>query len=237
MGYGESRVHVTSGMIIRPDFYCESRTSIGAAELEKLNLDPDRPTGIVMFGGHGSRVMQPNREAARRHAAHFDLRTQRGARAAAACDDRGGAALGGRLHLQDPRLHAAERFLHRQARPGSISEAVQQGLPVVVVLNTWTMPQERYNAEWVKENNAGIVLDSFRFVRGGVAEITSRLDEFRASIARIEIAPSSKYPRFSSASCTPSRRTILERPRRESSRSRSAQLTEPRTAASNASRH
>jgi 1,2-diacylglycerol 3-beta-galactosyltransferase len=69
--------------------------------------------------------------------------------------------------------------------PGSISEAVRQGLPVVVVLNTWTMPQERYNAEWVKENNAGIVLDSFRFVQSGVAEITSRLDEFRASIGHI----------------------------------------------------
>ena len=30
--------------------------------------------------------------------------------------------------------------------PGSISEAIQQGLPVIVVNNTWTMPQERYNA-------------------------------------------------------------------------------------------
>ena len=34
--------------------------------------------------------------------------------------------------------------------PGSISEAIQQGLPVIVVRNTWTMPQERYNTEWVK---------------------------------------------------------------------------------------
>jgi hypothetical protein len=59
-------------------------------------------------------------------------------------------------------------------------------LPVVVVLNTWTMPQERYNAEWVKENNAGIVLDSFRFVQSGVAEITGRLDEFRAKLAHIQ---------------------------------------------------
>ena len=46
--------------------------------------------------------------------------------------------------------------------PGSISEAIQQGLPVIVVRNTWTMPQERYNTDWVKENDAGIVLDSFK---------------------------------------------------------------------------
>jgi UDP-N-acetylglucosamine:LPS N-acetylglucosamine transferase len=38
--------------------------------------------------------------------------------------------------------------------PGSISEAVQQGLPVIVTGNAWTMPQERYNIEWVRENRA-----------------------------------------------------------------------------------
>jgi UDP-N-acetylglucosamine:LPS N-acetylglucosamine transferase len=70
--------------------------------------------------------------------------------------------------------------------PGSISEAIQQSLPVVVVRNAWTMPQERYNTEWVKDHNAGIVLDSFRSIRDGVAEIIGRLDEFRTSIARIQ---------------------------------------------------
>src|SRR5579862_9260584 len=50
-------VHLTSGMIIRPDFYTQAHID-RRAELEKLNFDPDRPTGLVMFGGHGSRVMQ-----------------------------------------------------------------------------------------------------------------------------------------------------------------------------------
>ena len=44
-------------MIIRPDFYDERRIDRRAA-LRGLGLDPDRPTGIVMFGGHGSRVMR-----------------------------------------------------------------------------------------------------------------------------------------------------------------------------------
>ena len=51
--------------------------------------------------------------------------------------------------------------------PGSISEAVQQRLPVIVVRNAWTMPQERYNTEWVEENDAGVVLDSFKDIRAG----------------------------------------------------------------------
>jgi hypothetical protein len=70
--------------------------------------------------------------------------------------------------------------------PGSISEAIQQHLPVIVVRNAWTMLQERYNADWVEEHNAGIVLDSFKAIGSGVASITSRLGEYRASVARIQ---------------------------------------------------
>jgi len=57
---------------------------------------------------------------------------------------------------------------------------------VVVVRNTWTMPQERYNTDWVLENGAGIVLESFRFVDDGVRSILARLAEFKANLARIE---------------------------------------------------
>src|SRR5271168_712807 len=55
-GYDDSRIHATSGMIIRPDFYRDPPPD-RAAERRKLQLDPDRPTGIVLFGGHGSKVM------------------------------------------------------------------------------------------------------------------------------------------------------------------------------------
>jgi hypothetical protein len=58
MGYTEGQIHSTSGMIIRPDFYRESPLD-RRAELKKLKLDPGSAcTGIVMFGGHGSRVMR-----------------------------------------------------------------------------------------------------------------------------------------------------------------------------------
>jgi UDP-N-acetylglucosamine:LPS N-acetylglucosamine transferase len=69
--------------------------------------------------------------------------------------------------------------------PGSISEAVQQGLPVIVVRNAWTMPQERYNTEWVEENGAGVVLDSFKSIRSGVAQVTEHIDRYRAGVGRI----------------------------------------------------
>jgi UDP-N-acetylglucosamine:LPS N-acetylglucosamine transferase len=185
MGYGERQVHLTSGMIIRPDFYCEPRLD-RRTELEKLNLDPDRPTGLVMFGGHGSRVMRgiANRLDGTQLiliCGHNEALAQR-LRAMTATAPR--LVVGYTSKIRDY-MQLSDFFIGKPG-PGSISEAVQQGLPVVVVLNTWTMPQERYNAEWVKENNAGIVLDSFRFVQSGVAEITGRLDEFRAKLAHIQ---------------------------------------------------
>lgn len=35
------------------------------------------------------------------------------------------------------------------------------GLPVIVESNLWTLPQERYNAEWVEEQGVGFALKSF----------------------------------------------------------------------------
>jgi hypothetical protein len=46
------------------------------------------------------------------------------------------------------------------------------------------MPQERYNTQWVRENNAGLVLPGFRHLDRAVIEMAARLEEFRASIAQ-----------------------------------------------------
>ena len=45
--------------------------------------------------------------------------------------------------------------------PGSISEALQFHLPVIVEANSKTLPQERYNAQWVTEKHFGVAVDSF----------------------------------------------------------------------------
>jgi hypothetical protein len=56
-GYEEKHIHATSGMIIRPDFYREFHVDRRA---ERCACSSIRiaPTGIVMFGGHGSRAMR-----------------------------------------------------------------------------------------------------------------------------------------------------------------------------------
>jgi UDP-N-acetylglucosamine:LPS N-acetylglucosamine transferase len=65
--------------------------------------------------------------------------------------------------------------------PGSISEALQFHLPVIVECNSKTLPQERYNAEWVTENGYGIVVPSFQQIAPAVQRLLqgSTYDEFR----------------------------------------------------------
>jgi hypothetical protein len=184
-GYDQANIHETSGMIIRPDFYRELHLD-RRAERIKLSLDPDRPTGIVMFGGHGSKAM---RGIAKRledtqlilicgHncALADELRTMR--------SNAPRAVIG--FTAQIRYFMGLSDFFIGKPGPGSLSEAIQQRLPVIVARNAWTMPQERYNTEWLQEHRAGIVLDSFRAIREGVAALTGGIDEYRAAVTRIK---------------------------------------------------
>jgi len=67
-------------------------------------------------------------------------------------------------------MHLSDYFIGKPG-PGSISEALAMKLPVVVERNAWTMVQERFNAEWVREKQVGIVLDSFKHVAEGLREL------------------------------------------------------------------
>jgi UDP-N-acetylglucosamine:LPS N-acetylglucosamine transferase len=58
--------------------------------------------------------------------------------------------------------------------PGSISEALVMGLPLIVERNSWTMVQERFNTDWIAENEFGIVLPSFREIGSAVAKMLDR---------------------------------------------------------------
>src|SRR5947209_15249842 len=62
--------------------------------------------------------------------------------------------------------------------PGSISEAVAMKLPVIVERNAWTLPQERYNADWVRERNAGMVVRSFDRIEESVKKLLASLDSY-----------------------------------------------------------
>jgi hypothetical protein len=191
MGHPIERVLRTSGMIVRPAFY-EPRQGSRAAARRRLGLDPLLPTGLVMFGGYGSRRMVTI--AAR--VASAGLRTQ----LIFIC--------GRNQHLRDQLtamklpyphriegftaevpgfMHAAD-FLIGKPGPGSISEALVMGLPSIVEHNALTMVQECYNTEWIQENGLGLVVRSFRQVADAISRMhdPQQLERFRNNLRRFE---------------------------------------------------
>jgi UDP-N-acetylglucosamine:LPS N-acetylglucosamine transferase len=181
MGYPRERIHLTSGMIIRPEFYrppCVDRQ----AERQRLGLSPTRPTGVVMFGGHGSRVMLD----ISRQLHDMQLILMCGHNVKLARSLRHAPASAPRLVLEFTSdvvhyLQLADFFIGKPG-PASLSEAVHLGLPVVTVRNAWTMPQERYNTQWVRENGFGVVHDSFRSIRAAVVGLVERLPEYQRNL-------------------------------------------------------
>jgi UDP-N-acetylglucosamine:LPS N-acetylglucosamine transferase len=89
---------------------------------------------------------------------------------------------------QIPYFMALSDFFIGKPGPGSISEALSKRLPVIIDCNAWTLPQERYNAQWVREQEVGSVVHSHRQVAGAVAELLKpgELEQFRARAAAMD---------------------------------------------------
>ena len=171
LGHRRDRVLRASGMILRPKFY--EPVMVDRAEgLKKLGLDPAKPVGLVLFGGQGSRVMLEIAERLRD--TQLILICGRNEKLAAALRARGA----GRPHYVEgftqeipTYMHLSDFFIGKPG-PGSISEAVAMKLPVIVERNAWTLPQERYNADWVTEKGVGLVVNNFR----GIDRKSTRLN-------------------------------------------------------------
>jgi UDP-N-acetylglucosamine:LPS N-acetylglucosamine transferase len=69
--------------------------------------------------------------------------------------------------------------------PGSISEALQFGLPVIVEHNARTMPQERYNGTWLVEKRLGMMVCDFKEIGAAVQQLLTEATfaEFRRNVS------------------------------------------------------
>jgi UDP-N-acetylglucosamine:LPS N-acetylglucosamine transferase len=188
MGHDDAHIFLTSGMILRPDFY--STDDSNPVKLrDEMGLRADLPTAIVLFGGHGSKVMYDITEKLDEAGLSLQLILICGRNEALAAKLR---AKQWKLpvHIigftkEVHKLMRAADFLIGKPGPGSIAEAMVRKLPVLIECNAWTLPQERYNAEWVKEKQVGIVLKSFRDVAAGVKQMLepATLAQFRRNLA------------------------------------------------------
>ena len=184
IGKDPSHILATSGMILRPDFYQPDNTDPVAFRRE-LNLRADLPTGMLLFGGFGSKVMYDIVERLETAALPLQLIVICGRNEKLAEKFRA-RAWKMPLHIvgftkEVHRLMLAADFLIGKPGPGSVAEAMVRTLPVILECNAWTLPQERYNTEWVKQNRVGIVLHHFPEIVGGVQQLLEprKLAEFR----------------------------------------------------------
>jgi 1,2-diacylglycerol 3-beta-galactosyltransferase len=191
MDHPANRVFRVGGMILRPGFY-DVLPIHRAEERAKIGLAPDTPTGLLLFGAQGSPAMRTIVE----RIGNSDLNVQ----LIAICGRNAGLEkqlrriqTRNKVHVtaftqQIPYYMQLSDFLIGKPGPGSISEAMQMNLPVVVEKNVRTLPQERYNAEWVREQQVGLVVNSFRKIGpaietllapGVLAAMRERTERFR----------------------------------------------------------
>jgi hypothetical protein len=190
LGHTRERVFRVSGMILHPRFY-EPIAVEREAERRKLGLDPSLPTGLLLFGGQGSPVMADIVRRLDRSGLDLQLvaicgHHDRLRRRLAAMKTRFPLCVEGFTNQVPYYMHLSDFFIGKPG-PGSISEALAMKLPVIVERNAWTLPQERYNADWILEHGVGIVVPTFRRITRAVTELLQpgRLAALRARAAAL----------------------------------------------------
>ena len=191
MGHPETSVFRTSGMILRPQFYATPLLD-RAQSRRALGLDPALPTGLVLFGSEGSNVMYSLAKRLGNGKANLQLimicgRNKSLRERLSRLPTRNKLVIEG-FTREIPHYMQLADFLIGKPGPGSISEALAMGLPVIVERNAWTLPQERYNADWLEAQGAGIVLRSFRHIEKAVADLlgSQRLAAMKEKIQSLE---------------------------------------------------
>jgi 1,2-diacylglycerol 3-beta-galactosyltransferase len=176
-GLSEDRISRSSGMVLNPRFYAGGGPAAREGARRELGIPEGAFTVMELFGGKGSGEMVPLTRGLLARGAGWHV--------IAICGDNPplleslasmAAESGGRLHAlgftkRIADYLAASDVLVTKPGPGSLAEAFQQGLPVVVTCNARTIPQERFNAELVRSQGLGRVVASVEDVPDAVAAL------------------------------------------------------------------
>lgn len=171
--YRPENIHRVSGMILKKYFYQSPAEDAPSLASIGLKDKPGVKTALIMFGGNGSALARDivdqynasglpvqsivmcgnNREL------YESLLEVKNCVPVPFCTD------------VTPYMRLCD-FMVGKPGPGSISEAIHMGKPVLVEGNDATMPQERPNIEWILENGIG---ETVSHMRRDVVEATQRL--------------------------------------------------------------
>jgi UDP-N-acetylglucosamine:LPS N-acetylglucosamine transferase len=198
LGIPEARVSRVSGMVLHPRFYRGGGPGVRERLRGELGLLPDDVAVMLLFGGKGSPEMEPLTRAL--------LDADPGLKLIAVCGDNPGlrerlapleSRAGGRLVRlgftdRVAELLAASDLLVTKPGPGSLAEALHQHVPVVVVRNAHTIPQERFNTHFVTHHGLGTVVRHWRLIPPAVLHLLRTPQERAAIRERIAALPENR---------------------------------------------
>ncbi len=183
-GYRETQITQVSGMIMRPSFY-QSVMIDRNARCDELGLDPHLPTGLVMFGGHGStQMIKIAKDLSYRQmifvCGHNELLAQK----IKALKPTVKHVVYGFTSEINLLMQLSDYFIGKPG-PGSLSESIHMGLPVITFKNASTMPQERFNTSWVTEHQYGLVISTMRELPSAEETMIAELPTFKAQVLKV----------------------------------------------------
>lgn len=160
-GIDEGCIWRVSGMILHPRFY-QVGGGNRSEERRKLGLDPHAPVGLVLFGGYGSQSMVRIAKRMALAKSRIQMIFLCG-RNQALFEQLSKLKLTFQSHVHGFTENVAHfmsmsDFFIGKPGPGSVSEALAMGLPVIVESGRKTLAQERYNVEWIREQGVGLPL-------------------------------------------------------------------------------
>lgn len=213
-GHDRGRVWRVSGMLLRQAFH--EPAADPAVLRARLGLRADLPTAVVMFGGYGSAQMLdiarvlPDVQLVLMCGRHASLAE----RLRALPPPAAGQAAAGRLVVgftEDvPAYMGAADFFIGKPGPGCLSEAVQLGLPVITFDNAFTMPQERFNVRWVREQGIGLAVRSTRELPGAVRALLGAMPRHRQRVAALRNRAAFEVPQILARLLGQSRQTVRD---------------------------
>jgi UDP-N-acetylglucosamine:LPS N-acetylglucosamine transferase len=174
VGVHAGRIWRVSGMILHPRFY-EPVSKDRLAERRRIGLVPEVPVGLVSFGGYGSESMIKIAQRMAKARMRIQLIFLCG-RNRDLFDRMRALDLPFPVHIQNLTDKVAHYmwlsdFFIGKPGPGSVSEALTMGLPVIVETGPKTMAQERYNVEWIQEQGVGTSFKRINELPKAVAEL------------------------------------------------------------------
>lgn len=186
-GLNIKKITPTTGLIVDEKFYHPPQDSKQSARI-KLELKPDLPTGIVLCGMHAGKaalkIAQQLKDVKSYQLIFMCGHNKKLEELLKRKYSNNNFAVINFTDQMPYYMHCADFFI---GKPGasSVSEALVAGLPLILIANFFTMPQEKYVAQWVQEQQVGLVIKSFDALSQTIPLLLNNYADFKAHVASL----------------------------------------------------